>query len=311
MWPLITQPDLYARSSRRIVDAERRLGDYLESIRNVDTKECVQEMLGDLRRRKCGLKLLDSARVREQCPRLVKRLEEQVDYDLWWGAPGASEKSHHGYPGGWILHTVTNLHSAELLCETAEQIRGVTVDRESLYVSILLHDCIKPRMFLWREGRMDVDQGECGHHVAILAESLLRGLPLPTVVLMAGVHVGWWKNPEAVATFVTQAFEWIGEENRADELAKVIERMKEIPEAWIARQAEEAWYGGTVYAMNRVRETLGAWYRGDDDLESRRTLWAALMQHDELALLEHIALGEQSFKEWLALDMEQRTDGKR
>lgn len=311
MWPLITQPDLYARSSRRIVYAERRLGDYLGSIRNVDTKACVRKILEDLHRRKCGLKLLNSARVRERCPRLIQRLEEQVDYNLWWGAPGASEKSHHSYPGGWILHTVTNLHSAELLCETAEQIRGIAVDRESLYVSILLHDCIKPRMFLWRAGKMDVDQGECGHHVAILTESLLRGLPLSTVMLMAGVHVGWWKNPEAVAAFVHQALELAGEEDRADELAEEIARVAWRPEAWIARQAEEAWYGGTVYAMRQIREKLGLWYRGDDDQEGNRRLWAVLMQFDELTLLERIAQGEQAFREWLAREWEQRPDGKR
>jgi hypothetical protein len=297
-WPLVAHPDQFARASARVVNAENRLLGYLNCIQNSTLRSKVSDILGDLHNRRCELKIAQSAHVRKTCPQLIQRLEEQVDYNLWWGAPGAGLKSHHSYPGGWLLHNATNLLSADHLCATAEQLRGATVDRESLYAAILLHDSIKPRLFLWREGIMDVDQGECGHHVAAIAEALLHEIPFPTVVLLAGLHAGWWKNPAVVEDYIQQALHLIGEPSRSSELSAQIAEMQWKPEAWIARQAEEAWYGGTVYAMTRIRKKLGEWYRCDTESEGNRKLWRILMQVDELTLLGQIEHGEEAFRQW-------------
>ena len=59
-------------------------------------------------------------------------------------------------------------------------------------------------------------------------------------------------------------------------------------------------YGGTVYAMKCVRESLWEWLKCGESVRGREEYWELLMKYDELTLLEPVSRGREVFMKWLA-----------
>jgi hypothetical protein len=288
-WPAVSRPDAFAHRSPRVQKADRFVWECIQKIQDKALAALIRSILTPLHETDCTWLLTKNAAARKNAPELCARLTTPLEYDAWWGAPAAAAHSHHCYPGGWLLHNATNLHALRMLMQTAQEIRNVSINPDALLAGMLLHDCLKPRLFLWENGELTADQGECGHHVAALAEGYLRGVPVDALRMLAGVHVGWWQNVEGVARYLQQAAELIDQPELAGAAAP---RMDFLPETWIMRQGEAAWYGATKTAIQEVNTRL----REAVELlvpEAHRTAatWWVLMQYDELELLRKVAAG--------------------
>lgn len=288
-WPAVSQPDAFACHSPRVQNANRFVVECIQQIHHKELAALIQSILMPLHEKDCEWLLTTNAAARKNAPRLCARLATPVNYDAWWGAPAAADHSHHCYPGGWLLHNATNLHALQMLMQTTKEIRNISLNPDALLAGMLLHDCLKPRLFLWENGALTADQGECGHHVAALAEGFLRGVPVDALHMLAGVHVGWWQNAETVAQYLERAAELVDK----PELAHAISpRMDFLPETWIMRQGETGWYNATKTAIQEVKIKLHE-IAGHLVLEEHRTAaaWWVLMQYDELDLLRRVADG--------------------
>jgi len=288
-WPSVSKPDAFARLSPRVQKANRYLLDCIQQIQNKELANIVLAVLEPLHQKDRCWFLQENAAAQRNAPKLCKRLSTPIYYDAWWGAPAAADHSHHCYPGGWLIHNATNLHALRMVIQTAKDIRDISINPDALLAGMLLHDSLKPRLFLWENGELTADQGECGHHVAALAEAYLRGVPADALCMLAGVHTGWWQNSEGVAKYLQQAAALIDE----PELARVATlRIDFLPETWIMRQGEAAWYSATKTAIQEVKTRL---HESVEKLfpEEQYTAaeWWVLMHCDELQLLRNIADG--------------------
>lgn len=133
----------------------------------------------------------------------------------YWSAPGSGYASHHAYPGGLVTHCAMNVVSAEKLCESYDDVFGLTLDANAAVGGELLHDLHKPWVFQWqadnssRKEEILARTGE--HHVLSIAESMKRGVPVNVCVAQACAHdhpgteksealvVGWIKAAAIIA----------------------------------------------------------------------------------------------------------------
>lgn len=223
-------------------------------MKNPDLRGKVTGMLASLSRKSSPSLLGSRPSIRERIPVTCERLDARLSYNAWWAAPAAGLHSHHPYPGGWLIHHATNLGALRGLIKTAREVRGLGFDADVLLAAMLLHDWAKPRMLVWRENKLESNEGEVGHHVTALAEVALRGLPRDVLVCLAGVHSGWWKQPDAVRQFLEKAGEII-DQPILGEWAREEEATRRVS-GWIIRQGEESWYAAARHAVQVVREPL-------------------------------------------------------
>lgn len=287
-WRGLSQPDAFARHSSRVQKANTYFLQCIGQIQDKALAALLQETLLPLRSPTSAWLLPQNVTARKKDPALCARLTMPVDYDIWWGAPAAADNSHHCYPGGWLMHNATNLHALNVLMQTAWEMRGVSIDSDALLGGMILHDCLKPQLFLWQDGVLSVDQGESGHHVAALAESYLRGVPAGVLQMLAGVHTGWWRQAEGVAGFLERAAELIDR----PELARIPPHLDFLTETWIMNQGEVGWYYATRGAIQEVKPRLHDLLEKLYPPEERQAAaWWVLMHCDELTLLRNIVQG--------------------
>lgn len=287
-WPDLSQPDAFARHSLRVQKANAYFLQCIGQIQDKALAALLRETMRPLRSQNSAWLLPQNATAQKKDPALCARLAMPVDYDIWWGAPAAADNSHHCYPGGWLLHNATNLYALNMLLQTAQDMRGVSINSDVVLGGMILHDCLKPQLLLWQNGTLSADQGKSGHHVAALAEGYLRGVPPGVLHMLAGVHSGWWYKAEAVAGFLEQAAELIDR----PELAYIPSHLDFLPETWIVRQGEAAWYDATRGAIQEVKAHLYCLLEKLYPPEERQAAaWWVLMHCDELTLLRNIAEG--------------------
>ncbi|MHC1790998.1 metal-dependent phosphohydrolase [Solidesulfovibrio sp.] len=107
-------------------------------------------------------------------------------------APGSGYASHHAYPGGLPVHVAGNMGITLAIFDTYKTAYDLTLDRDAVIVSQMLHDLHKPWVFAW--GATGASRGEQSlagtgeHHVLSVAESIVRGLPAGMVVAQACAH---------------------------------------------------------------------------------------------------------------------------
>lgn len=296
-YPPVSRPDEFARLSPRVQRAERHLQNSISQIRSPQSAAVISKMSEPLHETECNLLLPQNKTAQKKAPVLCRQLLTPLPYKAWWGAPAASEKSHHAYPGGWLLHTATNLYALEKLTRTACELRGQEVESDDLYAGMILHDILKPRLFLWKSsGEMDSNQGECGHHVAAIAEAYLQGASERVLISLAGVHSGWWHNRDAVAGFLQRAAELIGDSS--------LERIANSPsvrwelhfETEMMYQAERAWYTATRAALQQINQPLEALLKTlvpDEEYQAAR--WRVLLHCDEIELARQLGNGHEAF----------------
>lgn len=284
-------PGRVARHSPRAQRAGHGLLDALRSIQNSALRAQVQGMLETIRVHQGGSFLSRNQRARRAVPKLCALLERPVAEIPWWAAPGASSQSHHPYPGGWLIHNVTNLHALEGLLATARCARGLTVDRDVFLAAMLLHDWAKPRMLLWNGWQIQQEESEVDHHLAALLEAATRRLPDEVIACLAGVHAGWWHAPEIVAGFLDRTAE-ILDAPRISRLAQSSAFRQWSVHGWIMRQGEVAWYEPTRKAFQKIEPSLRRWIRGWFAEESLSKMTAMISAWtDELELVEILARG--------------------
>jgi len=291
LWPPVACPDAFARLSPRVRNANQCVLDGIQKIQDTAVIQLITAMLAPLRNKSSKWLLQENAAAQKNAPDFCERLVMQVDYDLWWGGPAAAEKSHHCFPGGWLLHNATNLHSLEMLIKTAREFRGLEINTDAMYAGMLLHDCLKPQLLLWQDGEMMQDPEGCNHHVAALAEGYLQGATPEVLIMLAGIHGGWWQNTEGVAKYLDQAAHLI-DRPELTRIKSTFPQVDFLPETWIMRQGEAAWYSATKTAIQEVkpqlRDLLGSLVAPEDE---RAAEWWVLMHCDELELVRNITEG--------------------
>lgn len=294
-WPEISQPDAFARLSPRAQRADVYLQTCRQQIQDASTQNVIAAMLEPLRQKRNSLLLPKNKNAQKNAPELCGRLSTPVEYEAWWGGAAAAQASHHSYPGGWLIHTATNLHATQMLLRTAKEMRGVKINPDAMLAGMILHDCLKPRLLLWQDGELSVNEGECGHHIAAIAEGYLQGASDATLICLAGVHSGWWQNRDGVAGYLRRAAEMLGE-SALERIAEKTPRAELLPETWIMRQAEADWYSATRIAFqtldSRLQELLQKWFPAEQQTAARWWIW---MQCDEMELMRQLSCGDESF----------------
>jgi hypothetical protein len=287
----VSRPDLFARLSPRVQKANQILLDGIQKIGDATIKNIVITMLAPLRDSESKWLLQDNPAAQNNAPVFCDRFAMRANYNLWWGGPAAGEKSHHCYPGGWLLHNATNFHSLQMLIQTARDLRGLHINTDAMFAGMLLHDCLKPQLLLWDNGELMADPEGSNHHVAALAEAYLQGAPPEVLIMLAGIHSGWWQNPEGVAKYLDQAAQLVDRPELA-RMKSTFPSLDFLPETWIMRQGEATWYTATKTAIqevkSRLRELLGKLVPPE---ECRSAEWWILLHCDEIELLRNIAEG--------------------
>jgi hypothetical protein len=298
-WPEITQPDAFARLSPRAQRADVYLQQCRQQIQDGATQNVITAMLEPLYQQQNLLRLPANKSAQKNAPSLCERLATPVEYEAWWGGPAAAASSHHSYPGGWLIHTATNLHAVQMLLRTAREMRGVEINPDALLTGMILHDCLKPHLLLWQGGELSVNEGECSHHIAAIAEAYLQGASEETLVCLAGVHCGWWQNRDSVAGYLQRAAELLDEPALGCVAARM-SRLELWPETWIMRQGEADWYSATRVALQtiqpRLRDLLEKWLPVNQRIAAQWWIW---MHCDELELARHLARGDESFADFV------------
>lgn len=280
----IPSPETIARHSPRARRAHQRMQAAFRSISHPVLRRMVGKMLGSLNRREASCLIANHPRLRQLIPQTVSLLATKLSYSPWWAAPAASAQSHHPYPGGWLIHNATNIDSMRGLVSIASSSRGLSPDRDMLLAAMLLHDWAKPRMYTWREREILKDEGEAGHHLTAILEAFLQGMPDDVLMLLAGIHAGWWKKPEEVQSFLEKAGRIAGS-RKLSNLARHGLHHQWSAEGWIARMAEEAWYTAARSSIQHigphVRSCLNKSFPGADVTGLEQVVWA---WRDEIVL---------------------------
>lgn len=291
LWPSLSRPDLFAQESPRAQKANQFLLDGIQQIQNKALADIVSAMWVPLHNADSKWLLQDNSAAQKNTPEFCEYLSTRVHYETWWGGPAAAEKSHHCYPGGWLMHNATNLHALQMLLRTAKEIRGLQIDSGAMLAAMLVHDCFKPQLLQWRNGELLPEPPGCGHHVAALAEAYLRGASHEMLIMIAGIHGGWWEHTDGVGQYLEAAAQLVDRPELAS-IASESPRVDFLPETWIMHQGERAWYTATKTAIQQVKprllEVVEKLVSPEDQQAAQ---WWVLMHCDELELLRNIADG--------------------
>ncbi|MEM1682760.1 MAG: HD domain-containing protein [Ignisphaera sp.] len=103
----------------------------------------------------------------------------------------AAPRKHHMFTGGLIVHTYSVIKIALMLCSIFEEVYGVSIDRDLVIASALLHDIYK-----YYQYTKDVKEGGykaredwyLSHDYAIVAELASRGAGDELIRVVSEVH---------------------------------------------------------------------------------------------------------------------------
>ncbi len=112
---------------------------------------------------------------------------------LFKAAPGAAADSHNNFPGGLVIHTLTNIELAWNNINSLEQIYpGVSVDREKITAALFMHDMMKAWIMTWKEdhtSHQDISvEGHKLHHLLIAAQAISDRLDSDLIRMIVSVH---------------------------------------------------------------------------------------------------------------------------
>ena len=128
--------------------------------------------------------------------------------ETFYAAPGSGYQSHHAYPGGVITHTALNLRLALAIHNSYQETYGLSLDKDIVIASQVLHDIHKGWVFQWGNdgsSRTELKLAGTGeHHVYSVAESISRGLPAEICIAQACAH-----NHPGTAKDETEVVNWI------------------------------------------------------------------------------------------------------
>ncbi len=108
-------------------------------------------------------------------------------------APGSSFDSHNNFPGGLIIHTLTNI---ELAIDNIESFKKIypklTIDRDNIVAAFLMHDIMKSWIMTWKDdftSYPDINvEGHKLHHLLIIAQAINDGLDNKLIKIIASIH---------------------------------------------------------------------------------------------------------------------------
>jgi hypothetical protein len=242
--------------SERVALARQYVYRCLDDITDISLRAMVSDMLSSVN--EPGKMLL------EQCEPptalwtySIQKMRQVLPYDPTWAAPGAGATSHHCYPGGWAIHTALNLRTCQSLISDIRLSKNVKLNVDAILAAMILHDWAKLKLLVWNSDHsLDDDQG-IGHHVIALAECMLRDFPPRVVGLLAGVHSGWWSNPDAVEKDMRKATEIVGMSVAEAYLSD--QGLQDSVEGWVVRQAERCWYDPSRRCVTVIDDKLRAY----------------------------------------------------
>lgn len=106
-------------------------------------------------------------------------------------SPGSG--AHHTHFGGLALHTLQNLEYAEAWSQVYRN-RGIAVDTDLLYASIIMHDCMKRFIYKFDDNFNLVKSEDAfiakkeDHHSWVLREMTARGFDKILILGVAAMH---------------------------------------------------------------------------------------------------------------------------
>ncbi len=106
-------------------------------------------------------------------------------------SPGSG--AHHKHFGGLALHTLQNLQYAESWAQVYER-RGIRINKDLLYATILIHDCMKRFIYQFDETYGFIKNEDSfiakqeDHHSWILRELAQRGCDRELILSVAAIH---------------------------------------------------------------------------------------------------------------------------
>ncbi len=108
-------------------------------------------------------------------------------------APGSPCEGHHGWPGGLLLHTLTNLELGVSYARVYRELEHVRLDENLIRLAAVWHDAAKTFTIEWGDDgvctpKEETIAGTSAHHVWGVAEALYRGYPGRFAVTLASAH---------------------------------------------------------------------------------------------------------------------------
>jgi len=103
----------------------------------------------------------------------------------------AAPRKHHFFKGGLLLHTLSVAKLALAIADVLEGIYGISVDRDLVIASAILHDLFKYYQYAPDEvfgGYKTREDWYLGHDYAVVAELVARGSPEKLVRALSEVH---------------------------------------------------------------------------------------------------------------------------
>ncbi|WP_346356020.1 TAT (twin-arginine translocation) pathway signal sequence [Azotosporobacter soli] len=126
----------------------------------------------------------------------------------FYAAPGSGYMSHHAYPGGLATHVASNVKIALGIYNTYKDVYGITLNKDVIIASEMLHDLHKPWVFQWQSDAASLKEysiaGTGSHHILSIAEAMYRNFPKEVVVAIACAH-----NHPGTAQDEAQVVSWL------------------------------------------------------------------------------------------------------
>jgi putative nucleotidyltransferase with HDIG domain len=153
--------------------------------------------------------LIKNKNLREKVVEIIENPQIKIGGAIYSGlsletAPAGLSR-HHGYPGGFIEHTVATAEIALALCDVAEKVYSGKVNRDFVLAGVVLHDIFKPLTYEKEdESYSTAHLGERLDHLTLITSELIRrNFPLDLVHIVCAHHGGqagpmWPRTVEAL-----------------------------------------------------------------------------------------------------------------
>ena len=112
---------------------------------------------------------------------------------LFKTAPGAFSNSHNNFPGGLVLHTLTNIETAISTVKSFENLYpGILIKKDQIIAALFMHDLMKSWIMTWKEDfssypDINIERHKF-HHLLIIAKSIKENMESNFIKTLASVH---------------------------------------------------------------------------------------------------------------------------
>ena len=112
---------------------------------------------------------------------------------LFKTAPGAFNNSHNNFPGGLVMHTLTNIETAVCSIKAFESLYpDILINKDYIITALFMHDMMKSWIMTWKEdfsSYPDISiEGHKFHHLLIIAKSIKENMEGNFIKILSSIH---------------------------------------------------------------------------------------------------------------------------